>query len=103
MSDLVKRLRAIHIVTGVRANRDILGTRPIACANQTVQEAADALEALQAERDRLREAGRYLLRAFDHINDNPRRDPVDDVFLMVRDTSTISSVSDARAALGDDT
>lgn len=64
-----------------------------------IREQADALEALQAENERLKEAGHYLLRAFDHINENPRREPVDDVFLMVRDTSTISSVSDARAAL----
>ncbi|WP_422028081.1 hypothetical protein [Roseovarius sp.] len=68
-----------------------------------IREQADALEALQAENARLREIGQFLLRAFDHINENPRRDPVDDLFLMVRDTSTISSVSDARAALGDDT
>ena len=30
----------------------------------TIREQADALEALQAERDRLREVGQFLLRAF---------------------------------------
>lgn len=83
MCDLVKRLRAIHIITGVRASRDTLGTRPIERANQTVQEAADAIEALQAERDRLREENEDLHRQVpkfpDHMADvlSAKNEPLD--------------------------
>ena len=42
---MAAKLDAIHIATGVRANRDILGTRPIEAANDAQREAADMLRA----------------------------------------------------------
>ena len=65
---MAAKLDAIHIVTGVRANRDILGTRPIEAANDAQREAAallracktgdaptdERVKALEAENARLR-------------------------------------------------
>jgi hypothetical protein len=62
-------------------------------------EGADILRALAAERDRLREAGKYLLRAFDHINHSQGKEPIVDAYFLVKNTSTISSISDAHAVL----
>ena len=42
---MASKLDAIHIATGVRANRDILGTRPIEAANDAQREAATMLRA----------------------------------------------------------
>lgn len=53
--ELVKRLLGTEI-TAVRANRDVLGVRPIVSANDGIQLAADRIEALQAENATLRQA-----------------------------------------------
>lgn len=50
---LVERLTGVEI-TAVRANRDLLGTRPVTQAQNDARAAADALTAALDEIDRLR-------------------------------------------------
>jgi hypothetical protein len=79
---------------------------PAGVISQIDNMVAGIIERAKAERDALQaklavavEAGEYLLRAFDAINDRPHRYRADDVFLMVKNGSRIASVYDARAAL----
>lgn len=58
----------------------------------------DPLDARDAVIADLVEALDYALRAFDHCG-TFRRDPLDEVFLMVRKGSSIACMADARAAL----
>ena len=80
---MAAKLDAIHIVTGVRANRDILGTRPIEAANDAQREAAAILRAcktgdaptdervkrLEAENARLRNELADALTAIEECRD----------------------------------
>lgn len=63
MSDIVERLRGIK-VSRIRANLAVLGVTPIECANHTIGEAADTIEALRARVKELEGLGHWSARRF---------------------------------------